>query len=67
MKMDTEINGIALRAQNTAIFIWSVNLQQGKQEYPMGKRQTLQQMVKIEQLYEKKKLIWTTVLHHTQK
>ena len=56
MKMDTEINGIALRAQNTAIFIWSVNLQQGKQEYPMGKRQTLQQMVKIEQLYEKKKI-----------
>ena len=66
MKVDAEINGIGLKAENIAILIWSVNLQQGREEYPMGKRQPLQQMVKIEQLYEKE-LIWTTVLHHTQK
>ena len=31
--------------RNKPTFTWSINLWQGKQEYAMGKRQCLQQMV----------------------
>ena len=55
--------------RNKPTHIWPINLQQRRQEYAMGKRQSLEQMVfgKLDSHMQKNDGNWTTSSQHTQK
>ena len=55
--------------KNKPTYLWSINLQQRRQEHNMGKRESLQQVVlrKLDSYIYSNEIRWSTPSHHAQK